>query len=108
MKRLRKLNTKGFTLLEMLVVLLVVGILMALIIPNISGQKEKIEQQAKQNIAQIIETQVSTYQLMEKDNSVTLSDLQSGGYITEKQANEAQRLLEISNNDAISIPIQID
>jgi len=37
--RFKKKNS-GFTLLEMLIVLIVVGLLMAIIIPNVSGQRE--------------------------------------------------------------------
>ena len=50
----------AFTLIEMLIVLIIVALLMAIIIPNVAGQKERIEKQARQNMAQIIETQVNT------------------------------------------------
>ena len=50
----------AFTLIEMLIVLIIVALLMAIIIPNVAGQKERIEKQARQNMAQIIETQDNT------------------------------------------------
>lgn len=108
MKKFKKWNKKGFTLLEMLVVLIIVGILMAIIMPNISGQKDKIETQAKQNIAQIIETQVNTYKLVEDSSDVTLSNLQSKGYLTTRQVDEAVRLLELGKDATISIPIEVE
>ena len=37
----------AFTLIEMLIVLIIVALLMAIIIPNVAGQKERIEKQAK-------------------------------------------------------------
>lgn len=102
-----KRSKKGFTLLEMLMVLIVVAILMALIIPNVSGQKQRIEKQARENMAQIIETQVETYTLVEKDTDVTLDDLTDKGYLTQKQSQEAQRLLNLSDSETLSVPIDI-
>lgn len=98
---------KGFTLLEMLIVLIVVALLMAIIIPNISGQKERIEQQAKVNIAEIIETQVNTFQLFEFNQEVTLTILLDEGYITAKQAEQAEKLLNLSPNAPITVPINV-
>lgn len=98
-------NRKCFTLLEMLIVLIIVGLLMAIIIPNVSGQKERIEAQATENIAEIVETQVNTYQLVEKGNDATLTILVAEGYLTQKQANEAERLLSLSPDAVITVPI---
>ncbi|NLJ19088.1 competence type IV pilus major pilin ComGC [Globicatella sulfidifaciens] len=98
-------NRKGFTLLEMLIVLIIVGLLMAIIIPNVSGQKERIETQATENIAEIVETQVNTYQLVEKSDDATLTLLVSEGYLTQKQADEAERLLGLSPDAVITVPI---
>lgn len=103
LKQLR--NRKGFTLLEMLIVLIIVGLLMAIIIPNVSGQKERIEAQATENIAEIVETQVNTYQLVENSEDATLTLLVSEGYLTQKQADEAERLLGLSADAVITVPI---
>ncbi|MCW6652911.1 prepilin-type N-terminal cleavage/methylation domain-containing protein [Aerococcaceae bacterium NML191292] len=106
--KMKRVNNKAFTLLEMLIVLIIVGILMAIIMPNITGQKDKIETQAKRNIAQIVETQVNTYKLVEQDDNVTLTELQAEGYLTAKQVDEATRLLEIGKDSAISVPIAVE
>ncbi|MGO1677981.1 MAG: prepilin-type N-terminal cleavage/methylation domain-containing protein, partial [Ruoffia tabacinasalis] len=63
MKKFKKLNKKAFTLIEMLIVLVVVSLLMAIIIPNVAGQRERINEQARTNIEEVIETQSSTYQM---------------------------------------------
>lgn len=102
-------NKKAFTLIEMLVVLVVVALLMAIIIPNVAGQRDRIQAQAKVNIAEILETQVNTYKLVEDmpadDTGVTLKELEDGGYITAKQSAEAQRLLELTESIDIALPI---
>lgn len=86
----------GFTLIEMLVVLVVVALLMAIIIPNVSGQRQKINEKAQENITEIITTQAETYQLVEGDTSgnISLDTLHTNGYITEKQMEEALNYFE--------------
>lgn len=99
-------NTKGFTLIEMLIVLIIVALLMAIIIPNVAGQRNRIETQAKINIAEIIETQTNTYKLVEKDDP-SLKDLVTKQYITQKQADEAERLLGFGQDTTINLPIDV-
>ncbi len=86
----------GFTLIEMLVVLVVVALLMAIIIPNVAGQRSRIDEQAKENITEIIITQAETYRLVEgpAEEPVTVTLLHSSGYITEKQMDEALKYFQ--------------
>ena len=91
----------------MLIVLVVVALLMAIIIPNVSGQRNRIDQQATENIRDIIETQANTYLLVEEDTTVTLSELSSGGYITDKQLNEAVNKLNLEAETQITLPVTI-
>ena len=97
----------AFTLIEMLIVLIIVALLMAIIIPNVAGQKERLEKQARQNMAQIIETQVNTYKLAENDSEVTVKELKTAGYLTDKQVEEAKKLLQLDENTTITLPINI-
>lgn len=103
----KKNHKAGFTLIEMLIVLVVVALLMAIIIPNVAGQKDRIDQQATENIRDIIETQANTYLLVEQDDEVTLSELSAGGYITDKQLTEAINKLTLDADTEISLPISI-
>jgi len=105
-KKLLK-NNRGFTLLEMLIVLIVVALLMAIIIPNVAGQRDRINQQATQNIADIIETQANTYLLVENDPDVSMNEVHNAGYITSKQVSEAEKLLNISGETNLTLPIAI-
>lgn len=93
---------KGFTLLEMTIVLIIVAILMAIIIPNVAGQKERIDQQATENITEIISTQAHAYYLVEGDSTTaSLETLVAEGYLTEKQAEEAIERIDSSTLSAI-------
>ena len=93
MKKIKKINKKAFTLIEMLIVLVVVSLLMAIIIPNVAGQRERINEQARTNIEEVIETQSSTYRMVNGSEAPDLQTLFDEGYITERQLQEAQNLL---------------
>lgn len=102
LKKIRKNRKKGFTLLEMLIVLIVVGILMAIIIPNVAGQRQRIHSQAQVNIAEVLDTQVQTYQMIVTPGSVSLSDLAGADLVTPKQVSQAQKLLTIDETTDLS------
>lgn len=108
-KLVQKLRKKhaAFTLIEMLIVLVVVALLMAIIIPNVAGQKTRIEKQARHDIAQIVEAQINTYRLVEADDDVSLNDLLSNGYITEKQKEQAETMLNLEAEAVITTPIAV-
>lgn len=103
----KALNKRAFTLLEIMIVLIVVGLLMAIIIPNVAGQRDRVQSQAQVNIAEIIETQVSTYELVSGESGATLTVLYNEDYLTERQFNEAQNLLGLAADEQITIPIVI-
>lgn len=85
-------NKGGFTLLEMLIVLVVVSLLMAIIIPNVAGQRERINDQAEINITEIIETQANTYEMVNGGGTPSLAILLEEGYITQRQHDQAVEL----------------
>ena len=83
-KRRRAQCFKGFTLLEMLIVLWVISILILLFAPNLSKQKDSIEKKGNAAIVKVVETQLDVYRL-ENDKSPTIELLLSDGYITQEQ-----------------------
>ncbi|HFU3844718.1 TPA: competence type IV pilus major pilin ComGC [Streptococcus suis] len=87
MKKIMKLKNKAFTLVEMLVVLLIVSVLLLLFVPNLSKQKETIQEKGDAAVVKVVESQMELYEL-EYDKEATVADLQAAGYITEKQAEE--------------------
>ena len=76
MRRLRN-NERGFTLIELMVVLVIIGVLAGLIGPKIMGSPEKARQTKAKVQIQSIETALKLYQL---DN---------GSYPTTEQGLEA-------------------
>ncbi|HEL1982309.1 TPA: prepilin-type N-terminal cleavage/methylation domain-containing protein [Streptococcus suis] len=87
MKKILKLKKKAFTLVEMLVVLGIISLLLLLFVPNLSQQKDAIQEKGNAAVVKVVESQMELYEL-EHDKEATVADLQAAGYITEKQAEE--------------------
>ncbi|CYV46598.1 competence type IV pilus major pilin ComGC [Streptococcus suis] len=87
MKKLIEMKVKGFTLVEMLVVLGIISLLLLLFVPNLSQQKDAIQKKGDAAVVKVVESQMELYEL-EHDKEATVEDLQQAGYITEKQAKQ--------------------
>ncbi|HEL1739099.1 competence type IV pilus major pilin ComGC [Streptococcus suis] len=87
MKKLVEMKVKGFTLVEMLVVLGIISLLLLLFVPNLSKQKDAIQKKGDAAVVKVVESQMELYEL-EYDEEATVEDLQQAGYITEKQAKQ--------------------
>ncbi|HFI0054480.1 TPA: competence type IV pilus major pilin ComGC [Streptococcus suis] len=85
MKKLMKLKNKAFTLVEMLVVLGIISLLLLLFVPNLSKQKEAVQEKGNAAVVKVVESQMELYEL-EHDKEVTVAELEQEGYITKKQA----------------------
>ncbi|WP_042342245.1 competence type IV pilus major pilin ComGC [Bacillus timonensis] len=74
-------NQKGFTLVEMLVVLLVVSILLLITVPNVTKHNTVIKGKGCEALIKMVEAQVQAYELEDGHNRVTsLDQLKTGGY----------------------------
>ncbi|HEL1630566.1 TPA: competence protein ComG [Streptococcus suis] len=75
------------TLIEMLVVLGIISLLLLLFVPNLSQQKDAVQEKGNAAVVKVVESQMELYEL-EYDEEATVEDLQQAGYITEKQAKQ--------------------
>ncbi|WP_430886418.1 type II secretion system protein [Fusibacter sp. JL216-2] len=57
----KKMNKKGFTLVELMIVIAVLGILAAIAVPRLTGVTDMARRQADESTAQAILTDVSAY-----------------------------------------------
>ncbi|MGM8365121.1 competence type IV pilus major pilin ComGC [Virgibacillus sp. W0181] len=77
-------NNRGFTLIEMLIVLMVITVLIVLIIPNLSGRTEEVHNKGCSALAATVQAQVDAYYLDEGSYPTNLDTL-VGKYISDEQ-----------------------
>ena len=85
MTYLKTAKAKAFTLVEMLIVLLIISVLLLLFVPNLTKQKEAVNDKGKAAVVKVVESQSELYSL-DKNEEVSLSKLKADGRITEEQA----------------------
>lgn len=81
----RRKTVRGFTLVEMLIVLLIISVLMLLFVPNLSNQKDAVREKGNKAVVKVVESQLSLYELKEGEKP-SIEQLAKAGYITDDQA----------------------
>ena len=76
-------NERGFTLVEMLVVLLIISVLILVTIPNVSKHFASIDKKGCDAYILMVQGQVEAYKLEEKTYPGTIQDLVDKEYLQE-------------------------
>lgn len=84
MNETRKQN--GFTILEMMVVMLVVAVLLIVTLPAIQQKEKIIRAKGCEALLQVVNSQIMLYEIDEDQTPTSLSQLISKGYLKENQA----------------------
>ncbi|MDQ0222931.1 competence type IV pilus major pilin ComGC [Streptococcus moroccensis] len=85
-EKILKTNTKAFTLIEMLIVLLIISVLLLLFVPNLSKQKDSVTKTGNQAIVKVVESQKELYAIANPTaGEPSAETLASEGYITNDQ-----------------------
>ncbi len=75
---------KGFTLVEMLIVLLVVSVLILLFVPNLAQQRGTIDEKGNAAIVKVVETQIELFRL-ENNREPNANELVERNYVSAEQ-----------------------
>lgn len=73
-------NQKGFTLIEMLIVMLIITVLIAIAIPNVSKQTSAVDDKGCKAFVQMVQGQVESYR-MDLKAIPTVENLVTEGYL---------------------------
>ncbi|MBW8348103.1 prepilin-type N-terminal cleavage/methylation domain-containing protein [Bacillus sp. IITD106] len=82
MKKFLTHNENGFTLIEMLIVLLVISIILLIALPNVTKQSSSINEKGCDALEQMVQGQVQAYYMDNKKYPSSLSALE-GDYVNE-------------------------
>jgi len=94
---------KGFTLIEMTIVLFIIGLLILIIVPNISHQKNRANTVHTGAMTTVVQTQLDTYLDTAEKKTASLEELQKAGYLTDKQVKIAVKEGIKINGDEVKV-----
>ncbi|WP_416324818.1 competence type IV pilus major pilin ComGC [[Eubacterium] hominis] len=80
-----KKNIKGFTILEMMIVLSIIAIVFLLTLPNIQQKQDIIRDQGCNALLKVVDAQVLLYEVDNLSPPTSMSQLISKGYLKESQ-----------------------
>lgn len=78
-------NQKGFTLIEMLIVLMIISVLIILIVPNLSDKSKEVYDKGCSALTSVVQAQADAYYIENNNYPGNLEVLQTAGYITQEQ-----------------------
>lgn len=90
---MKRLNKKGFTLVELLVVIVILGVIMFIAIPSITSSIERSKDKQKEQIIKLIVSAGELYvdkhkNTVQQGKSITLDDLIEDGLITKEEMKD--------------------
>lgn len=98
---LKKDDERGFTLIEMMVVLLVIAMLLIITIPNVAKHSTRINAKGCSAFIKMVEAQTQAYRLDNKNKIPTITELKEGGYITETTCPDGSEIIIDSEGKVI-------
>ncbi|WP_026692906.1 competence type IV pilus major pilin ComGC [Peribacillus kribbensis] len=96
------MNEKGFTLIEMMIVLLIISVLLIITIPNIVKNQTTVKAKGCEAFIKTVEAQVQSYQLDKNSLPEDMDELVTGGYLKQKTCPDG-RALSLGTDGGVTI-----
>lgn len=74
-------SQKGFTLIEMMIVLLIISVLVLIAIPNVTKHSSTIDQKGCEAFVKMAQGQLQAYMLDHKNSQIDIPELVTKGYL---------------------------
>jgi competence protein ComGC len=74
-------NEKGFTLIEMMIVLMVISVLLIITVPNITQHNNTINTKGCEAYVKMVEGQVQAFNIDKKKLPATIEEMVTAGYL---------------------------
>ncbi|KRM09259.1 competence type IV pilus major pilin ComGC [Paucilactobacillus suebicus] len=95
-------KVKGFTLIEMSIVLFIISLLVLIILPNLASQRKHATGVHKDAMVSVVQTQIDLYENENGSDAISFETLEKGDYLTKSQVSKAQNEdIEIVGDKAI-------
>lgn len=97
-------NQKGFTLIEMLIVLTIISVLLILIVPNLSKKSETVQTKGCEALIQVAESQVQSYRIDHPGESIpTIQTLLDENYLKSDSCAGGSKKISLSTDGSVTI-----
>ncbi|GGE73918.1 competence type IV pilus major pilin ComGC [Priestia taiwanensis] len=93
-------NENGFTLIEMMIVMLIIAVLLIIMIPNVLTQQNAVEKKGCEAYIKTVEAQVQAYRL-EHNEIPSMEQLVTGKYVKESTCPDGSTIT-ISSEGVVS------
>lgn len=96
-------NRRGFTLIEMTIVLFIISLLILIIIPNISNARQHAQGVHNNAMVSVVQSQIDDFLEDNPNQQVSYGTLSDKGYLTNAQVHKAyyDDHIQIENNKAV-------
>lgn len=96
-------NQKGFTLIEMMIVLMIISVLLIITVPNVTKHNENINDKGCEAYIKMVQAQVQAYEMEKQEVPTNIQQLIDAGYL--KSNNSAcgkDKILTISPSGEVT------
>lgn len=98
-------DNRGFTLLEMLMVVFIIALLLLLTIPNITKHKQSVSKTTCKSYADMAQTQATAYELETGNSPTSIEQLVEEGYIPSATCEDGTPL-NLSGEGEVTVNIE--
>lgn len=95
-------NQSGFTLIEMMIVLMVISILLLITIPNVTKNNSSINEKGCEAYQKMVQGQVQAYQMDNNNETPSVEQLVQGDYIHDSKCPSGKNII-ISADGTVTI-----
>lgn len=81
---------RGFTLIEMAIVMFIISLLILIVLPNLATQRKRAVRMHSRAMVSVVQTQLDLYENDTGHKAGSLTQLQRGAYLTAAQAKKAR------------------
>jgi len=74
-------NEHGFTLIEMMIVIMIISILLLIIVPNITKNSDVVASKSCDATIKLLQSQVAAYEVETGNTPTDLAELKENGYV---------------------------
>ncbi len=107
-KKLRKSGEAGFTLIELMVVMLIIGVLMAIAVPNYVAAVKAAKESVLREDLHVMRQAIQAYTMDKQKAPQSLQDLVDAGYLREIPVDPMTRSADTWNTDQSDAMSSID